>query len=101
MSPAATVAVSRSVTADYVELTKPRITLMVVLTAFVGYALGATGSLLTGRLAVELNPSDLQARAPTCRSITGALARSRSRAARARRPLAPRSIAIARTVGGS
>jgi protoheme IX farnesyltransferase len=48
------VAASRSAAADYIELTKPRITLMVVLTAFVGYALGATGNVLTGRLAATL-----------------------------------------------
>src|SRR5436190_21461225 len=66
MSPAATVAVSRSVTADYVALTKPRITLMVVLTAFVGYALGATGSILTGRLAAALVGTGLVAAAASC-----------------------------------
>ena len=53
MSQAAAVA-SRRAAADYLELTKPRITLMVVLTAFVGFALGSTGGILTGRLAATL-----------------------------------------------
>jgi len=53
VSQAAAVA-SRRAAADYLELTKPRITLMVVLTAFVGFALGSTGGILTGRLAATL-----------------------------------------------
>jgi protoheme IX farnesyltransferase len=52
--------------ADYLELTKPRITLMVVLTAFVGYALGATGSVLTGRLAATLVGTALVAAGASC-----------------------------------
>ena len=43
MNPSA-VSSTRSALADYVELTKPRITLMVVLTTFVGYALAAQGA---------------------------------------------------------
>jgi heme o synthase len=38
------VSAARGTLADYVELTKPRITIMVVLTTFVGYALAAQGS---------------------------------------------------------
>jgi protoheme IX farnesyltransferase len=38
------VSTTRGAFADYVELTKPRITLMVVLTTFVGYALAADGA---------------------------------------------------------
>ena len=34
----------RSATADYVELTKPRITVMVALTALVGYVMGSVGA---------------------------------------------------------
>jgi heme o synthase len=51
---ASAVVTRRSTAADYLELTKPRITLMVVLTTFVGFALASTGSLLTGRLAAAL-----------------------------------------------
>ena len=35
---------TRSAAADYLELTKPRITVMVVLTALVGYVMGSVGS---------------------------------------------------------
>jgi heme o synthase len=59
-------ATSRSAAADYIELTKPRITLMVVLTAFVGYALGATGGILTGRLAATLVGTALVAAGASC-----------------------------------
>jgi len=62
----AAVAAGRSAAADYVELTKPRITLMVVLTAFVGYALGSTGSILTGRLAAALVGTALVAAGASC-----------------------------------
>lgn len=65
MSSSAIVA-SRSAAADYLELTKPRITLMVVLTAFVGYALGARGSVLTGRLAAALVGTALVAAGASC-----------------------------------
>jgi protoheme IX farnesyltransferase len=61
-----TLAASRSAAADYIELTKPRITLMVVLTAFVGYTMGATGSVLTGRLAAALFGTALVAAGASC-----------------------------------
>jgi protoheme IX farnesyltransferase len=44
----------RSVAADYFELGKPRITLMVVLTALVGYVLGTTGGVSLPHLAATL-----------------------------------------------
>src|SRR5438132_8757281 len=108
MSPAATVAVSRSVTADYVELTKPRITLMVVLTAFVGYALGATGSLLTGRLAAALVGTALVAAGASClnmvleRRTDSLMLRTRNRPLPAGRLRAPEAFAwgLALTASG-
>ncbi len=66
MSRVLALATGRSAVADYVELTKPRITLMVVLTAFVGYALGSTGSILTGRLAAALVGTALVAAGASC-----------------------------------
>jgi protoheme IX farnesyltransferase len=45
---------SRSAAADYLELTKPRITLLVVLTALMGYVLGASGPLGVDLLATLL-----------------------------------------------
>ena len=44
----------RGVAADYVELCKPRITLMVVLTTLVGYVLGARGKVPAPHLAATL-----------------------------------------------
>jgi protoheme IX farnesyltransferase len=44
----------RGLAADYVELSKPRITLMVTLTALVGYVLGARGPLSGPHLAATL-----------------------------------------------
>jgi protoheme IX farnesyltransferase len=44
----------RSATADYLELTKPRITLMVVLTTLVGFVLAGRGALPVGRLLATL-----------------------------------------------
>jgi protoheme IX farnesyltransferase len=51
-SPALTA--DRGIAADYLELTKPRITLMVVVTTMVGYALGSPGRLDLARLAFTL-----------------------------------------------
>ena len=62
----AAVAATRSAAADYIELTKPRITLMVVLTAFVGFALGSTGGILSGRLAATLAGTALVAAGASC-----------------------------------
>jgi protoheme IX farnesyltransferase len=45
---------SRSLAADYLELSKPRITLMVVLTALVGYVLGARGPIAVPHLLATL-----------------------------------------------
>jgi hypothetical protein len=50
----------------YLELTKPRITSMVVLTAFVGYAVASTGSLLTERLVAALVGTALVAAGASC-----------------------------------
>jgi protoheme IX farnesyltransferase len=44
----------RSVAADYLELSKPRITLMVTLTALVGYVLAARGRIAAPHLAATL-----------------------------------------------
>lgn len=44
----------RGVAADYLELSKPRITLMVTLTALVGYVLGARGPMAAPHLAATL-----------------------------------------------
>jgi len=48
------VSVQRAVTADWLELTKPRITTMVVLTALVGFATASSGPLAKGALAAAL-----------------------------------------------
>ena len=63
---ASAVVTTRSAAADYLELTKPRITSMVVLTAFVGYAVASTGSLLTERLAAALLGTALVAAGASC-----------------------------------
>jgi len=44
----------RTAVADYLELTKPRITLTVVMTALVGYVMGTRGPLSFSRLGVAL-----------------------------------------------
>jgi len=44
VAPAAAVSAPRARVADFVELTKPRITMLVLVTTAVGYALGLTGS---------------------------------------------------------
>jgi heme o synthase len=44
----------RGVAADYLELSKPRITMMVVLTTLVGYVLGARGKVAAPHLAATL-----------------------------------------------
>jgi heme o synthase len=49
-----TLAVPRGAAADYVELVKPRITSMVMLTALVGFVMGSRGALDLGRLASML-----------------------------------------------
>ncbi len=95
----AAVAASRSAAADYVELTKPRITLMVVLTAFVGYALGATGMILTGRLAAALAGTALVAAGASCfnmlleRRTDSLMLRTRNRPLPAGRLRAPEALA--------
>jgi protoheme IX farnesyltransferase len=48
------VALARASMSDYVALTKPRITLMVVLTALVGFVMGSAGTLDLPRLAATL-----------------------------------------------
>jgi protoheme IX farnesyltransferase len=63
---ASAVVTTRSAAADYLELTKPRITTMVVLTAFVGYAVAATRSLATPRLAATLIGTALVAAGASC-----------------------------------
>src|SRR5213079_2197406 len=45
---------SRSALADYVELTKPRITLTVVMTSLVGYVMGSRGPISLPGLALAL-----------------------------------------------
>jgi heme o synthase len=51
----------RAVIADYLELTKPRITLMVMMTALVGYVMGARGPVDLSRLALALAGTGLVA----------------------------------------
>jgi protoheme IX farnesyltransferase len=51
----------RAALADYLELTKPRITLMVMMTALVGYVMGARGPVGISRLAVALAGTGLVA----------------------------------------
>jgi protoheme IX farnesyltransferase len=86
--------------ADYLELTKPRITLMVVLTAFVGYALGATGSVLTGRLAATLVGTALVAAGASClnmvleRRTDSLMLRTRTRPLPAGRLRPPEALAF-------
>ena len=53
-APAPVLAAARPAWADYLELAKPRITLMVVMTTFVGYALAQRGPLALGLLAATL-----------------------------------------------
>ena len=104
----AAVAASRSAVADYVELTKPRITLMVVLTAFVGYALGSTGSILTGRLAAALVGTALVAAGASClnmvleRRTDSLMLRTRNRPLPAGRLRPPEALAwgLALTASG-
>jgi protoheme IX farnesyltransferase len=48
------VTVARSSASDYVELTKPRITFMVMLTALVGFVMGSPGAPAMGGLAAAL-----------------------------------------------
>ena len=49
-----TIAVPRGLAADYVELVKPRITLMVMLTALVGFVMGSRGAVDFSALATVL-----------------------------------------------
>jgi protoheme IX farnesyltransferase len=58
---ASVVVARRTALADYLELTKPRITLMVVMTALVGYVMGARGPVSLARLAVALAGTGLVA----------------------------------------
>jgi heme o synthase len=53
-APGRALAAARPVWADYVELVKPRITLMVVMTTFVGFVVAQRGPLPLGRLAATL-----------------------------------------------
>jgi protoheme IX farnesyltransferase len=55
------VAVPRGLAADYVELVKPRITLMVMLTALVGFVMGSRGALDLSALATVLAGTGLVA----------------------------------------
>ena len=62
MSASASLVVARrAVVADYLELTKPRITLMVMMTALVGYVMGARGPVDLSRLALALAGTGLVA----------------------------------------
>ncbi|HUG52216.1 MAG TPA: protoheme IX farnesyltransferase, partial [Vicinamibacteria bacterium] len=56
-----TLAVPRGAAADYVELVKPRITLMVMLTALVGFVMGSRGGVAFGALTVVLAGTGLVA----------------------------------------
>src|SRR6185295_17898208 len=104
----AAVVTGRSAAADYVELTKPRITLMVVLTAFVGYALASTGSVFTGRLAAALLGTALVAAGASClnmlleRRTDSLMLRTRNRPLPAGRLRAPETLAwgLALTTSG-
>jgi protoheme IX farnesyltransferase len=96
----AVAAASRGAAADYIELTKPRITLMVVLTTFVGYALGATGGILTGRLAATLVGTALVAAGASClnmvleRRTDSLMLRTRTRPLPAGRLRPPEALAF-------
>ena len=76
---------SRSVAADYLELTKPRITLMVVLTTTVGFALASQGRVDLGRLAATIVGTALIAGGASAlnmvfeRRIDGRMLRTRAR----------------------
>jgi protoheme IX farnesyltransferase len=54
VSASASVVVPRSAVADYLELTKPRITLTVLITTLVGYVMGTRGPVIFSRLGVTL-----------------------------------------------
>jgi protoheme IX farnesyltransferase len=75
----------RGVLADYVELSKPRITLMVVLTTLVGYVLAARGQLAAAHLAATLVGTALVAAGASAlnmlleRRIDGLMLRTRTR----------------------
>ena len=56
-----TLAVPRGLAADYVELVKPRITAMVMLTALVGFVMGSRGAIDFGALASALAGTGLVA----------------------------------------
>jgi protoheme IX farnesyltransferase len=56
-----TLAVSRGSAADFVELVKPRITLMVMLTALVGFVMGSRGPVDFARLAAAIAGTGLVA----------------------------------------
>jgi heme o synthase len=53
-TPLPELAATRSALADYIELTKPRITLMVVLTALVGFVMASPAGVATGALVAAL-----------------------------------------------
>jgi protoheme IX farnesyltransferase len=78
-------AASRSLAADYLELTKPRITLMVTLTTLVGYVLAARGPLAAWHLAATLLGTALVAAGASAlnmlleRRIDGLMLRTRTR----------------------
>ena len=56
-----TLAVSRGSAADFVELVKPRITLMVMLTALVGFVMGSRGPVDFASLAAAITGTGLVA----------------------------------------
>lgn len=60
-APGRTLAPSRAALADFVELTKPRITLMVVMTTLVGFVVGARGPFSASLLAATLAGTGLVA----------------------------------------
>jgi heme o synthase len=78
-------AASRSTVADYLELTKPRITLMVVLTALVGFVMGSSGPVSMPAMAAALLGTGLVAAGASAlnmlmeRQTDALMARTRSR----------------------
>lgn len=60
-APGRAIETSRSAVSDYVELTKPRITTMVVMTALVGFIVGSPGPIAPALLAVTLAGTGLVA----------------------------------------
>jgi protoheme IX farnesyltransferase len=93
------VAAPRSAVSDFLELTKPRITFMVVLTALVGFVMASPGGVpLPGLIAVSVGTALVAAGASTLnmlleRRTDGLMLRTRNRPLPAGRLRAPEALA--------